>query len=587
MPVLTGTFSKPWMEVGGMMDYITVNEAAEKWGVSAPLITHHLIAGRIEGAIRKGHMWLIPATSSKPRDRRRKKESPSFHKFLEQRDSLFSVLDLFPIPMEVFSSDGVCLFMNKVFIDFFYIQNPSDIIGEFNVLQDPFINDKLGLTDYLKRVFSGEILSVYDVKVPFKEINNHYRSRRGNPMGHEMYQDIINFPLLRDDGTVAYVITVFMTKRIYQSRLDTIKAKEYIDTHWLDDFDLDKISNHVSLSRHHLTRLFKSFIGITPYSYYQEIKLEKIKEALGDLTLNISEAFNSCGTDYSGGFAEAFKKKTGMTPSEYRKTLQTEMCDNKKQAGQRKPFTATQPYPICQLEERIFQTAELFPIPIQIFKRNGDIVFVNDAVLRMWNVKDTSLIIGTYNLIRDPFANGQPELQDGIHKAFKGEIVLIPDVRIPLENFWEWYKARSPVYDIEAIYTDILNFPIADADGQMAYMVAIFFTSRIYQGKLEVVKAREYLENNWREEFDINSIAEAACISPSHLMRLFKKHTGMTPYSYYQEIKVARLKEALRDKNLSVSQAFLSCGFEYPGNFARFFKEKVGMTPSQYRKIKD
>ena len=402
-----------------------------------------------------------------------------------------------------------------------------------------------------------------------------------------MYQDITNFPLLREDGTVAYVITVFMTKHIYQSRLDTIKAKEYIDTHWLDDFNLDKISNHAGLSRHHLTRLFKQFIGITPYSYYQKVKIEKIKEALGDLTLNISEAFNSCGADYSGGFAEAFKKKIGMTPSDYRRSLQTDVCDNSKQPGPDSNFTANYYKPICESDEPLFQTAELFPIPIQIFKPNGDIVFINEAVLKMWNVKDTSQIIGQYNLIRDPFANGQPELQDGIRKVFGGEVVLISDVRIPLENFWEWYKTRSPVYDIEAIYTDILNFPVPGADGKMAYMVAVFFTSRIYQGKSEVARAREYLENNWREEFNIDSIAKAACLSPSHLVRLFKKHTGMTPYSYYQEIKVSRLKEALRDKNVSISQAFFSCGFEYPGNFARFFKEQVGMTPSQYRKSID
>ncbi len=570
-----------------MMDYITVGEAAEKWGVSARSITYHLGAGRIEGAVRKGHMWLIPATSAKPQDKRRTKEAPSIHALLEQQESLFSVLDLFPIPIEVFSPSGTCLFMNKVFIEFFCIPKPSDIIGKFNVLQDPFINDELGLTEYLMRVFSGEILSVYDVRVPFEEIDNRYGSRQGNTMENEIYQDITNFPLLREDGTVSYVITVFMTKRIYLSRLDAIRAKEYMDAHWLDDFDLDKISNHAGMSRHHLARLFKNFIGITPYNYYQEVKLEKIKEALGDLTLTISEAFNSCGADYSGGFAEAFKKKMGMTPSEYRKTLQSNICDNWKQPGQGKPFPLTSIKPICESEEQLFQAAELFPIPIQIFKRNGDIVFINDAVLRMWNVKDTSLIIGKYNLIRDSFANGQPEVKDGIRKAFQGEVVLMPDVRIPLENFWEWYKTRSPVFDIEAIYTDILNFPVAGADGQMAYMVAIFFTSRIYQGKSEVAKVREYLENNWREEFNIDIIAKTACISPSHLVRLFKKHTSMTPYSYYQEIKVARLKEALRDRNLSVSQAFLSCGFEYPGNFARFFKEQVGMTPTQYRKMMD
>lgn len=326
---------------------------------------------------------------------------------------------------------------------------------------------------------------------------------------------------------------------------------------------------------------------MTPYSYYRDIKLEKIKEALNNLDLNISEAFSLCGVDYSGGFARAFKRKMGMTPSEYRKALQANILDNKKQSEQSKSFQDTSLYPICKSEEQLFQIAELFPIPIQIFRANGDIIFINDAVLRMWNIKDTSLIIGKYNLIRDPFANGQPELREGIRKVFAGEVVLISDVRIPLENFWEWYKTRSTVYDIEAIYTDILNFPIGDADSQMAYMIAVFFTSRIYQGKSEIAKAKEYLENNWREEFDIDKIAGAACLSPSHFTRLFKKHTGMTPYSYYQEIKVVQLKKALENKNLSVTEAFLSCGFKYPGNFARFFKKKVGMTPSQYRKIVD
>ncbi|MCW5954044.1 MAG: helix-turn-helix transcriptional regulator, partial [Propionibacteriaceae bacterium] len=52
---------------------------------------------------------------------------------------------------------------------------------------------------------------------------------------------------------------------------------------------------------------------------------------------------------------------------------------------------------------------------------------------------------------------------------------------------------------------------------------------------------------------------------------------------YYQEIKVARLKELLRNPDLSISQAFTACGLEHWGNATRFFKQKVGMTPTQYR----
>jgi hypothetical protein len=52
------------------MDYITIKEAAEKWGISGRAINYHIAAGRIEGAVQKGHTWLIPMSTQKPKDLR-------------------------------------------------------------------------------------------------------------------------------------------------------------------------------------------------------------------------------------------------------------------------------------------------------------------------------------------------------------------------------------------------------------------------------------------------------------------------------------------------------------------------------------
>ncbi|HHV09696.1 MAG TPA: helix-turn-helix transcriptional regulator [Clostridiales bacterium] len=435
------------------------------------------------------------------------------------------------------------------------------------------------MNNYLRRVFSGEILSFCDVRVPLEEIEGRYISKGVKPAETDMYQDITCFPLWDEDGAVIYVIALFMTKRTFRARLDAVKAREYIDEHWLDDFNLDKIADAAGVSSSHLMRLFKKYIGKTPYSYYQDVKLEKIKEALGDPGLSISEAFTFCGVDYSGCFAGAFKRTVGMTPSQYRKALSQQTA-----SIEGRLLSHTTPFLSRKEEERLFRILGLFPIPIQIFRPNGDIIFVNEAVLQAWNVRDTGQIIGKYNLIKDPFVNDQFGLKEHIRCAFQGETVLIPDIRIPLESFWAWYKTRSTVYDIEAIYTDILNFPVPDARGRMTYMMSIFFTSRIYQGRADVAKVKEYLENHWREAFDAEAVAKTVNLSPSHLSRLFKKHTGITPYSYYQEVKINRLKAALKDQTLSIAEAFLSCGFEYTGNWTRFFKEKVGMTPSEYRK---
>ena len=55
------------------MDYITVKEAARKWGVSTRSITYHLVDGRIPGAVKKGNLWLIPIVAEKPIDLRKGK----------------------------------------------------------------------------------------------------------------------------------------------------------------------------------------------------------------------------------------------------------------------------------------------------------------------------------------------------------------------------------------------------------------------------------------------------------------------------------------------------------------------------------
>lgn len=55
------------------MEYMTVKETAKKWNVSIRTVNMHLNEGRVPGAIRKEHGWLIPANAQKPADRRRRK----------------------------------------------------------------------------------------------------------------------------------------------------------------------------------------------------------------------------------------------------------------------------------------------------------------------------------------------------------------------------------------------------------------------------------------------------------------------------------------------------------------------------------
>lgn len=55
-----------------LLDYYTLKEIAEIWGISDRMVTVYCNDGRIEGAIKKGNMWLVPKDAIKPEDRRKK-----------------------------------------------------------------------------------------------------------------------------------------------------------------------------------------------------------------------------------------------------------------------------------------------------------------------------------------------------------------------------------------------------------------------------------------------------------------------------------------------------------------------------------
>ena len=54
------------------MDYMTLKQASEKWGISPRMINYYCSSGRIAGAEKMGTVWLVPQNAEKPADRRTK-----------------------------------------------------------------------------------------------------------------------------------------------------------------------------------------------------------------------------------------------------------------------------------------------------------------------------------------------------------------------------------------------------------------------------------------------------------------------------------------------------------------------------------
>ena len=98
-----------------------------------------------------------------------------------------------------------------------------------------------------------------------------------------------------------------------------------------------------------------------------------------------------------------------------------------------------------------------------------------------------------------------------------------------------------------------------------------------------LARAREIARRRAAEGIGVSELAREVGLSMEHLVRLFRRQTGMTPGALLREERLSHGMHLLQHTGLSVAEVARRSGFASPHHFARSVRAATGMTPSELR----
>ena len=97
-------------------------------------------------------------------------------------------------------------------------------------------------------------------------------------------------------------------------------------------------------------------------------------------------------------------------------------------------------------------------------------------------------------------------------------------------------------------------------------------------------RAQQYISSHIREKLSVPLVARMVDVSPSYLTALFHKNLQISPGEYIRRIKLQESKQMIREDNMNFTEIAAALQYSTVHHFSRQFKDKFGITPTEYAK---
>jgi AraC-like DNA-binding protein len=97
-------------------------------------------------------------------------------------------------------------------------------------------------------------------------------------------------------------------------------------------------------------------------------------------------------------------------------------------------------------------------------------------------------------------------------------------------------------------------------------------------------RAQQYISDHLREKLSVPLVAQMVDVSPSYLTSLFHKNLQISPAEYIRRLKLQESKQMIRENSMTFTEIAAALQYSTVHHFSRQFKEKFGITPTEYAK---
>lgn len=185
-------------------------------------------------------------------------------------------------------------------------------------------------------------------------------------------------------------------------------------------------------------------------------------------------------------------------------------------------------------------------------------------------------------------------------------------VILPKGQSYSLYGNKSGIFPVinfdckEFLCDEVISLPIKSADTYIkdfekmkalslfeenrAEIMSVFY-SILHRLSLEssvrnvIIPAIKYIESNYQNPKLSNAALAKKCnISEVYFRKIFTETYKTTPKQFIVDMRINKAKQLLSDGILNIGAVAEKCGFSNQYHFCRLFKEKTGLTPTEYMK---